>query len=130
MRRYSRQGHLTSRLDRIADSPPIAERIRPQMRRLSTRLSDAVRSRIVKDRRDGATLPWLMNKHSLSSYSLRLVFAEGGIAPSKASLSSKQLEQIQQLVTTDYSVFAIATLVDAPQSTVRLIVAHLRANCS
>ncbi len=130
MRRYGRQGLLTSRLDRIAESPLVAERVRPQMHRLAARLSAADRARIVKDRRDGAKLPWLMMKYSLSSYSLRLVFAEGGIAPSKASLSSKQLEQIQQLATTDYSVLAIATLVDALQSSVRLIVAYLRANCS
>lgn len=126
MRRYGRQGHLTSRLERIAVARPIVERIRPQMRQLATRLSDSERARIVEERREGATLPLLMKKYSLSSYSLRLVFAEGGIAPIRTSLSPSQIERIRGLVEADCSVMEIAHSVGAPQSTVRLVVAYLR----
>lgn len=130
MRRYGRQGHLTSRLDRITETPPVTERVRPQVRRLTDRIDDADRASIVKDRREGATLPSLMKKYSLTSYSLRLVFAEGGIPPKKTSLSPEQLKQIRELAMTDCSVMQIARVVAAPQSTVRLIVGWHRSEIS
>lgn len=130
MRRYGRQAHLTSRLDRIVETPPVTERVRPQVRRLTDRMTDADRASIVKDRREGATLPSLMKKYSLTSYSLRLVFAEGGIPPKKTSLSPEQLKQIRELAMTDCSVMQIARVVAAPQSTVRLIVGWHRSEIS
>jgi len=79
------------------------------------------------DRRDGATLPSLVQKYSLSSYSLRLILAEAGIPPAKLSIHSERLNEIRAMVHADCTTMEIARAIDAPQSTVRLLVAYLRA---
>ena len=127
MRRYSRQAHLSERIDQIAEAMPQAQRTRPQLRRLADRVGDNERVRIATDRREGATLPSLEQKYSLSSYSLRLILAEAGIPPAKLAIHPERLDQIRAMVHADCTTMEIARATDAPQSSVRLIVAYLRA---
>ncbi len=106
---------------------PMVERVRPQMRQLVARLSDSERAHIVKERREGATLPSLMKKYSLSSYSLRLIFAEGGIPPHLSSLTREQRKSIGEAAIAGRTVMETARLIKLPQSTVRLYFAYCRA---
>lgn len=127
MRRHSRQGHLTSRLGRIADNSQTVERRRASSRRLRDRLSPAARARIVEERRDGATMPELSRRYGVSDYALRMFFAEVGLPPSRSSLTREQVEQIDALHRAGASALEVSRRVGVPDSTVRLELARLQS---
>lgn len=127
MRRHSRQGHLTSRLGRIADNSQAVERRRAGSRRLRDRLSAAARARIVEERRDGATMPELSRRYGVSDYALRMFFAEEGLPPSRSSLTTEQIAQIGILSRAGTSAMEVSRRVGVPDSTVRLELARLRS---
>lgn len=130
MRRHSRQGHLTSRLGRIADNSLTVERRRSSSRRLRDRLSAAARARIVEERRDGATMTELSRRYGVSDYALRMFFAEEGLAPSRSSPTREQVEQIAVLHQAGASALEVSRRVGVPDSTVRLELTRLRAQAN
>jgi len=72
-------------------------------------------------------MPTLSRKYCVSDYALRQFFAEEGMAPSRTSLTGEQIQQIAKLSQTDISALEVSRRVGAPDSTVRLELARLRA---
>lgn len=63
----------------------------------------------------------------MSSYALRLVFAEGGIPPSASRLTREDQATIREAVITGGSVMEAARSTNLPQSTVKLYFAYCHA---
>lgn len=127
MRRHSRQGHLTSRLERIEGAARTPLRTRTSTRRLRDRPSAGTCARIIEERRLGVSMPTLSRKYGISDYSLRRFFAEAGMAPSRSSLTREKVERIADLADSGISIMEVSRRVGAPDSTVRLALARLRA---
>lgn len=71
-------------------------------------------------------MPALSRKYGISDYSLRRLFAEAGMAPSRSSLITERRTQIARLSRTGISAAEISRRVSVPDSTVRLELVRLR----
>ncbi|TWE12594.1 hypothetical protein BKA23_1409 [Rudaeicoccus suwonensis] len=119
--------HPTSRLKRIAGTTRTVRRTRDTSRRLKDRLSSSVRRQIITERQASAGMPSRAPKYGVSDYSLRIFFAEEGIAPSRSSLAREQVGRIVELASTGISIMEISRRVGVPDSTVRLELARNRS---
>ena len=124
MQRYSRQGYLTSVLDRclVVDGVnPVDRPPRPAARLLKDKLSDADRRVIVQARTvNGVSMLALARRFGVSDHSIRKVLLEAGVWAGRSSIAPETIRHIHNLWLADCSVASIARQTGLPESTVRL----------
>lgn len=126
MRRYSRQGHLTLRLERIEGATRTTQRTRSSTRRLRDKLSRADHDSIVRDRRENRdSLAVLAKRYGVSDYSIRMILARAGVAVGSPRMSEGKREQVQQWHRDGVSNMEIARRTGLAESAVALTVAAL-----
>lgn len=126
MRRYSRQGHLTSKIDHLLatatrNDAPVATR--PVRASGHWRPDEASRAAIGSSYARGATVAALAREHSLSEFSVRKLLVCAGAMPLTAYLSAKQIKEIHVLRAGGLSKMAIARRLGVSDGTVRIVLA-------
>lgn len=128
MRRHSRQGHLTSRLERVEKASSVVQKV-PQRRtphRIARRLSNQSRRALIAQYESGASIKGLAKTFAISEYSVREVLVASGSKPCSAAVTSVQIDEIVEMRQKALSLDAIANAVGLSVGTVRIVLAGYR----
>lgn len=125
MRRHSRQGHLTVRLERIAAerSKPLKVRERPVPQRVANRLSDRDTDALTALYLRGASIKSLARSYNISEYSVREMLTASGAKHRTAAVSADEARQISRLRDAGRSLDFIAESLRVSVGTVRIVLA-------
>lgn len=125
MRRHSRQGHLTARLERIQSRicPPVSTRQRPTEYLVSRRLSGASRAALIRHYGAGSSIKGLARQFGLSEYSVRQVLVSGGVKSYGDAATSSQVREIVAMRNDATPLDSIAKAVGLSVGTIRIVLA-------
>lgn len=128
MRRHSRQGHLTSRLERIERASSVVQKAvqRRTPHRIARRISSESRRALIAQYESGASIKGLAKRFAISEYSVREVLVANGSKPCSTAVTSVQIDQIVEMRQKAQSLDAIAKAAGVSVGTVRIVLAARR----
>ena len=128
MRRHSRQGHLTSRLERIERASSVVQKAvqRRMPHRIARRLSIQSRRALIAQYESGASIKGLAKRFAISEYSVREVLVASGSKPCSTAVTSVQIDQIVEMRQKAQSLDTIAKAAGVSVGTVRIVLAARR----
>jgi DNA-binding NarL/FixJ family response regulator len=123
VRWYSRQAHLTDRLERVDQGLDTenAVRVAPATRtRISDRLSDEQCADIVSAYLSGATAVALASRFGISDYSVRGILIGAGVKRPSGRLTDRAIKQARSLRAAGATLAEIAERLSVAESTVNV----------